>query len=105
VPEDNLTRFLHHLEALPAGFTRGTYKGAMYGVSIDKSMAGLTKLFARELGGADIVSFNLYSTPSRRLHLRPCEMSSATVMDFVEGFRPSAPGGCQSTEESERGRA
>jgi hypothetical protein len=47
---------------------------------------GCTKLFARELGGSDIVSFNLYRTPADEVHLRPCEMSSAKVIDFVRGF-------------------
>ena len=57
------------------------------GVTIDRSTdLGWTKLFARELGGRDIVSFNLYRTPAGKVHLRPCEMSSAKVIDFVCGF-------------------
>jgi hypothetical protein len=56
-------------------------------VTIDRSPdRGWTKLFARELGGSDIVSFNLYRTPAGKVHLRPCEMSSAKVIDFVRGF-------------------
>jgi len=53
---------------------------------------GCTKLFARELGGSDIVSFNLYRTPAGRVHLRPCEMSSAKVIDFVRGFSADTSG-------------
>ncbi|WP_445945055.1 hypothetical protein [Rhizobium sp. CB3060] len=35
----------------------------------------------------DIVSFNIYRL-SGRLMLKPCEMSSSKVIDFLLGFRP-----------------
>lgn len=40
-------------------------------------------------GGADIISFNLYVLSCVRPMLRPCEMSSEKVIDFVIGFRPA----------------
>ncbi|AVA24310.1 hypothetical protein [Rhizobium sp. NXC24] len=46
-----------------------------------------TCLFAEELGGRDIVSFNIYRL-SGHLTLKPCEMSSSKVIDFLLGFRP-----------------
>lgn len=77
ITTDELSAFLDSLGRLPNGFARGSYGGSRYGVIIDRSTAlGWTKLFARELGGSDIVSFNLYRTPAGRVHPRPCEMSS-----------------------------
>lgn len=82
---DEFSAFLDRLGRLPNGFSRGIYGGSPYGVTIDRS-TGWTKLFARELGGREIVSFNLYRTAAGEVHLRPCEMSSAKVIDFVRGF-------------------
>lgn len=90
---DDLRAFLDSLARLPDGFSQGGYGGATYGVTVVRSAAqGRTTLFARELGGGDIVSFNLYRTPAGRVHLRPCEMSSAKVIDFVRGFALEASG-------------
>jgi hypothetical protein len=47
-------------------------------------------LFARELAGTDIVSFNLYRLGSRNPALNPCEMSAEKVIDFALRFRASA---------------
>jgi hypothetical protein len=46
-------------------------------------------LFARALKQTDIVSFNLYRTRRGGTLLKPCEMSSAKVVAFVIGFKPS----------------
>jgi hypothetical protein len=90
---DQLSAFLDSLGRLPNGFARGSYGGSPYGVTVDRSASlGWTKLFARELGGSDIVSFNLYRTPAGGVHLRPCEMSSAKVIDFVRGFSADTSG-------------
>lgn len=88
---DELSAFLDSLGRLPNGFARGSYGGSAYGVTIDRS-TGCTRLFARELGGRDIVSFNLYHTPAGEVYLRPCEMSSAKVIDFVRGFSANSAG-------------
>ena len=94
---DDLSAFLDGLRKLPNGFARGSYCGSAYGVTIDRS-TGCTKLFARELGGRDIVSFNLYRTPAGEVHLRPCEMSSAKVIDFVRGFSADSAGAIPAAE-------
>jgi hypothetical protein len=88
---DEFSAFLDRLGRLPTGFSRGIYRGSPYGVTIDRS-TGWTKLFARELGGREIFSFNLYCTPAGEIHLRPCEMSSAQVIDFVRGFSADTSG-------------
>jgi hypothetical protein len=90
---DELSAFLDSLGRLPNGFVRGSYGGSPYGVTVDRSASlGRAKLFAHELGGRDIVSFNLYRTPAGKDHLRPCEMSSAKVIDFVCGFSADTSG-------------
>lgn len=48
-----------------------------------------TWLYGEELGGTDIVSFNFYRLIRSGPMLKPCEMSSATVVEFVLGFEPS----------------
>jgi hypothetical protein len=88
---DEFSAFLDRLGKLPNGFSRGIYGGSPYGVIIDRSTSR-TKLFARELGGREIVSFNLYRTPAGEVHLRPCEVSSAQVIDFVRGFSADTSG-------------
>jgi hypothetical protein len=46
-------------------------------------------LFARELGGSDIVSLNLYRPKSGKIALRPCEMSVEKVSEFVRDYQPA----------------
>ena len=75
------------LSKLATGFSTGRYLGLRYGVTLARSAdARRVSLFARELGGNDIVSFNLYSMQSGQEALRPCEMSSAKVVQFVKGY-------------------
>ena len=75
------------LGALPEGYSEGVYKGRWYGVSFRRSNDGrCDSLFARELAGTDIVSFNLYRLGSGNVSLKACEMSAGTVRDFVLGF-------------------
>ena len=48
-------------EALPEGYSEGVYEGRRYSVSFRRSDNGRrNSLFARELAGTDITSFNLY---------------------------------------------
>ena len=76
------------LGALPSGYSEGVYQGRRYGVSVRRSDDGRrNSLFARELAGADIVSFNMYRLGSCNSSLKPCEMSTEKVIDFVRGFR------------------
>ncbi|MGO7393658.1 hypothetical protein GR223_37145 [Rhizobium leguminosarum] len=45
--------------------------------------------YGEELSGTDIVSFNPYRLSGPGSMLKPCEMSSAKVIEFVLGFEPS----------------
>jgi len=80
--------FEEALGALPEGYSEGIYEGRRYGVSLRRSDDGRrNSLFARELAGTDVVSFNLYRLGSGNASLKPCEMSAEKVRDFVLGFR------------------
>jgi hypothetical protein len=58
-------------------------------VTVQRSDDGRrNSLFARDLAGTDIVSFNLYRVANGKTLLRPCEMSSEKVVSFVLGFTP-----------------
>lgn len=82
--------FEQALARLPDGTTEGDYQGRRWGATIRRSEDGRRVwLFAEERGGTDIVSFNRYSLADGRFALKPCEMSSEKVVDFVLGFRPS----------------
>ena len=75
-------------EKLPEGYSEGAYDGRRFGVTVRRSEDGRrNSLFARELGGTDIVSFNLYRLSSGKISLKPCEMSTEKVVAFVLGFR------------------
>ena len=75
------------LSRLPDGYVGGNFGGRAWGVTVKRSQDGKRIwLYGEELGGTDIVSFNLYRLGSRPM-LKPCEMSSAKVVDFVLGFQ------------------
>lgn len=78
-------------ELLPEGYSEGAYEGRRFGVTVRRSEDGRrNSLFARELAGNDIVSFNLYRVASGSASLKPCEMSSEKVIAFVLGYQPNA---------------
>jgi hypothetical protein len=90
------TSFETALAAIPVGYSEGRYGGRRYGVTVQRSADGKrTSLFARDLAGTDIVSFNLYRLTSERELLKPCEMSSEKVVSFVLAYvadaAPDAP--------------
>lgn len=79
--------WISRLDRFPVGYSTGFYKGRRYGVTVTRTGdRGRTSLLARELGGADLVSFNLYRTAAGRVHFKPCEMSAEKVTDFILGF-------------------
>jgi hypothetical protein len=86
VPIDELFR------QIPAGWSVMVFGGRRYGVTRTTVAGGrVQKLYAAELGGAAVVSANLYDG----VRLQPCEMPAATVLAFVTGAirtadRPSA---------------
>ncbi len=78
-------------EKLPEGYSEGAYEGRRFNLIVRRSKDGRrSSLFAKELAGTDIVSFNLYRIASGRTLLKPCEMSAEKVVAFVLDIRPDA---------------
>ncbi|MBY5371085.1 hypothetical protein HFO92_31285 [Rhizobium leguminosarum] len=78
------------LAKLPDGYVDGHFGNRSWGVTVKRSQDGKrTWLYGEELGGTDIVSFNLYRLAGPGSILKPCEMSCAKVTEFVLGFEPS----------------
>ncbi|WP_170573750.1 hypothetical protein [Ruegeria atlantica] len=81
--------FLSAFFAIPSGSSTGQSNGRRYIVSRSEQVSGKShKLVAHELGGTDYISLNLYLTRDSGALLRPCEMSSEKVIDFVVAFKP-----------------
>lgn len=79
--------FLSALAKFPDAYARGHYNKRVWGATVKRSIDGKRVwLFAEDLEGSDVVSFNLYRLESGIEELRPCEMSSAKVVAFVLGF-------------------
>ncbi|WP_017957169.1 hypothetical protein [Rhizobium leguminosarum] len=86
-PPSTEAMFEDALAKLPDGYVDGYFSGRPWGVTVKRSEDGKrTWLYGEELGGADIVSFNLYRLAGPGPILKPCEMSSAKVIEFVLGF-------------------
>ena len=87
--------FLNALGKLPAGYSRGEFADAPWGVTVDRSGDGKRiKLYGEALGAADHVSFNLYVAGGQP-RLKPCEMPAQKVIDFVLGYAPNCGGTSQ----------
>jgi hypothetical protein len=83
------TGFENALTRPPDGYFEGHFQGQTWGATIQRSADGRrTWLFAEELGGRDVVSFNLYVVSGNRSMLKPCEKSLAKVTEFVTRFSP-----------------
>jgi hypothetical protein len=88
---DDFDRFRAALDGLPDGYTEGRFRRRLWGATVRRSADGKRIwLYAEELGGTAIVSFNLYRLSAAGAILKPCEMASADVIDFVLGFEPAA---------------
>ncbi|NGN44695.1 hypothetical protein G6N74_26925 [Mesorhizobium sp. CGMCC 1.15528] len=78
-------------DKLAEGYSEGVYEGRRFGLIVRRSEDGRrNSLFARELAGTDIVSFNVYRVTSGKISLKPCEMSADKVVAFVLDFRPDS---------------
>ncbi|KIC31717.1 hypothetical protein [Leisingera sp. ANG-S5] len=78
-----LQAFLAAFDALPLGAFTGTAEGRRYMVCRETQANGKSqKLVARELGGTDYISLNLYRLRSGA-RLKPCEMPAEKVIRFV----------------------
>lgn len=76
------------LDRVPEGWTPVSYDGRTYGLSRTMHAGGRSiSILARELGGTDLVSANIYST-SKGHQLHACEMPDQKVLDFLEGWLP-----------------
>jgi hypothetical protein len=81
--------FAEALGRLPLGYSEGLFQGRRWGATLKRDAASRRIwLFAEDLAGTDIVSFNLYRLTGGRPLLKPCEMSSDKVIAFVLGYRP-----------------
>lgn len=79
---------------IPQGWSRRRYDGRVYGVTRTVSAGGrIQKVFAEQLGGADVVSANLYLGD----RFRPCEMPAAKVLAFLQSSIP-LPDGAAGTD-------
>jgi hypothetical protein len=79
----NKTEFYKKLLALPVGTNDIWYENRRYMLRKDRLLDGrLIKVYAKDLGGRDIVSGNYYTTIKGGM-LKPCEMSDKKVIDFV----------------------
>ncbi len=79
----NETEFYTKLLALPNGANDVFYQKKRYLLQKQTLLnEKLIKIYAKELGGNDIVSGNYYPTMKGGM-LKPCEMSDAKVIDFV----------------------
>ena len=88
-----LVKFEKALAALPEGYVHGIFQGRRWGATINRSADGnRVWLYGEELGGADVVSFNLYVLSGASAILKLCEMSSSKVVDFVLGFELKSRG-------------
>lgn len=77
------------LETWPLGYFTAEFQGRRYGVTRSVHAGGRGhKLFARELGGSDFISLNLYAPTTGEDRLRPCEMPAEKVLAFLAGARP-----------------
>jgi hypothetical protein len=97
--QQDLAVFEQTLGRMPAGYREGVFQKRRWGATVKRSGdSRRVWLFAEDLAGTDIVSFNLYRMTDGRTALKPCEMSSTKVIDFVMQFRPDACGFDDRTE-------
>ncbi len=72
---------------IPQGWSVAQYRGRRYGVTRTVHAGGRAqKIYAEELAGRDVVSANLYGDAE----LRPCEMPTEKVLDFLRTAVPPA---------------
>ena len=80
---------MQRIESFPHGLSFVGQNSCRYSVNNEVSADGCRiKFFAEEMGGNDHVSFNIYRTASKGWTLKPCEMPSQKIFDFVEQLVP-----------------
>ncbi|MDH4439460.1 MAG: hypothetical protein QE284_03655 [Rhizobium sp.] len=89
-PHDAFERALEHFAD---GYSQGVFDGRRWGVTVRRSPDHKRIwLYAEDLTGTDIVSFNLYRLESSGNTLKPCEMSSDKIVAFVLGYHREPDG-------------
>ena len=73
---------------LPEGYSEVLYNESRYGLTVERFNEGKSvKVFAKELKGADFISFNFYTSASGD-HMKPCEMPQEKVIHFLSNQQP-----------------
>jgi peptide-methionine (S)-S-oxide reductase len=76
------------VDRVPEGWTVVEYDGRRWGLTrTTRAGGGSVAVYAEELGGAEVVSANVYRTTAGAL-LKPCEMPADVVLAFLQGWRP-----------------
>jgi hypothetical protein len=79
--------FHRRITALGEGAYDVTFKERRFLLRKETLLGGrLIKLYARELGGNDLISLNYYPSLQGGL-IKPCEMSETKVVTFVLGLK------------------
>ena len=77
---------LKYIQVIPKGYSKVLYKQKKYGLTKTDFYGGRSiKVYAEELGGNDFISMNYYITRTSE-RLKPCEMPSEKVIDFLLNF-------------------
>jgi hypothetical protein len=77
------------VDRVPEGWTLVEYDGRRWGLNrTTRTHGGSVAIYAEQLGGSDVVSANVYRTPTGDL-LKPCEMPTDLVLAFLRGWRPA----------------
>ena len=78
--------WIQKIKTLPPGYSEVNYEGSRYGVSRKDFNEGKSiKVYAKELGGIRLISFNYYLTAKGNL-LKPCEMPTKHVIHFLKNY-------------------
>ena len=84
--DKQITRNLNMKELInkiPIGYSEVFYEGKKYSLTRrDFNQGKSTKVFGKELGGTDFISFNFYLTEKGE-NFKPCEMPEEKVLDFL----------------------
>ncbi|SED16031.1 peptide-methionine (S)-S-oxide reductase [Tenacibaculum sp. MAR_2009_124] len=79
---------LKTIKDLPEGYSEGIYMKKKYGISKASFNKGKSfKIYAKELGGTDVISLNYYITSTAE-KLKPCEMPEQKVLHFLHNVEP-----------------
>jgi hypothetical protein len=77
------------VDLVPEGWTLVEFDGRTYGLVRTTRAGGRSvSVLARELGGPDLVSANVYRT-TKGDQLRACEMPEQKVLDFLLRWQPA----------------